>query len=88
MPCAGSGAAGSFFVGCVRERLDAPPERADAARGRDDDRVLDAMRPRYPRGATAAGGDTRRGRGLACQTLQYPTPPSVAHTAKGATEVG
>jgi hypothetical protein len=71
MPCSGC-AAGSFFVAWVRE-LDAfelEPERDEVARGRDDDRVLDAMRPRYPRRATAAGGDTRRRRARRAQTLQ------------------
>lgn len=58
MPCCGS-AAGNFFVGCVRELPPRVlPERDDAARGRDDDRVLDAMRPRYPRTADTAEGDT------------------------------
>lgn len=56
MPGCVSDAAGSFFVFCVRE----PLERDDVVRGRDDDRVLDAMRLRYPRGATPTGGDTRR----------------------------
>jgi len=65
-----SAAAGSFFVAWVRERLDPlsfagplalpdPFERDDAARGRGDDRVLDAMRPRYPWRAARSGGDTR-----------------------------
>jgi len=62
MPRSGS-AAGSFFVGCVRARLDGVDEREfereDVARERDDDRVPEAMRPRYPRGATHAGDDTR-----------------------------
>lgn len=76
MPGWCSGVTGSFFVGCVRELLGFPPpvERDDAARGRDDDRVLDAMRPRYPRGATVSGGDTHRpiadGNRSATQTLQ------------------
>lgn len=34
------------------ERL---PERDDEARGRDDDRVLEAMRSRYPRGRNRSG---------------------------------
>jgi hypothetical protein len=58
MPCCGS-AAGSFFVACVRDVPDREfPERDDAARGRDDDRVLDAMRPRYPRTCDTTAGDT------------------------------
>jgi len=31
------------------------PEREEAARGRADDRVLDAMAPRYPRAASTGG---------------------------------
>ena len=73
MPCSGA-VGGSFFVACVRERLDPDFERDDEARERDDDRVLEAMRPRYPRQVTQSRGDTlplglgpRRSRGAAIQ---------------------
>lgn len=88
MPGRESDGAGSFFVACVREPLDAfepAPERDEATRGRDDDRVLDAMRPRYPRGATPGGGDTHRqsagvsASGLVsvpeCEAPAAPSPP-------------
>jgi len=59
MPRSGSAAGGNFFVAWARELREAPePERDERARERDDDRLLDAMGPRYPRGVTASGGDT------------------------------
>lgn len=54
MPCSGA-AGGSFFVGCVRERDELDFGRGDEARERDDDRVPEAMRPRYPGDATLTG---------------------------------
>jgi len=60
MPGCGS-AAGSLFVAAVlavRERLDVDPDpapvREEPARGRADDRVLEAMGPRYPGPTTRA----------------------------------
>ena len=98
MPGPGSGATGSFFVAAVRVLagfLAAAPERpapAEVPRGRAGVRLVEAMGPRYPRGATPAGIDTRgRASGAperAGQTGHPPTPPSVAATANGAAPVG
>lgn len=54
MPCSGA-AGGSFFVGCVRDRLAVEFERDDDARERDDDRVLEAMPLRYLGHVTLTG---------------------------------
>jgi hypothetical protein len=61
MPCSGA-AVGSFFVGCVRERLETEFERDDEARERAEDRVLEAMPLRYPGGATPLGATRARAR--------------------------
>jgi hypothetical protein len=60
MPGSPSPDAGNFFVGCARAGRDPFGARVldDAARERDDARVLDAIRPRYRRGAPALAGDT------------------------------